>query len=78
MYTGFQYATRSGSSIGVNDFVIPAAKAKSWPMPKPKLKEIESQFAYRSGDPGRKYNKVIDIWSPRQRTGRQSHDGQPG
>src|SRR5690606_32959725 len=27
MYTGFRYATRSGSSIGVNDFVIPAAKA---------------------------------------------------
>ena len=23
MYTGFSYSTRSGASIGVNDFVIP-------------------------------------------------------
>ena len=27
MYTGFNYATVSGSSIGVNDFVIPDEKA---------------------------------------------------
>src|SRR5690606_17102165 len=28
MYTGFEYSTRSGSSIGVNDFEIPKAKAE--------------------------------------------------
>ena len=29
MYTGYEYSTRSGSSIGVNDFVIPAEKGES-------------------------------------------------
>ena len=28
MYLGFDFSTRSGSSIGVNDFVIPDEKAK--------------------------------------------------
>jgi DNA-directed RNA polymerase subunit beta' len=27
MYLGFDFSTRSGSSIGVNDFVIPEEKA---------------------------------------------------
>ena len=29
MYTGYDYSTRSGSSIGVNDFEIPEEKADS-------------------------------------------------
>ena len=28
MYTGFEYSTRSGASIGVNDFVIPRAEGR--------------------------------------------------
>jgi DNA-directed RNA polymerase subunit beta' len=28
MYTGYEYSTKSGSSIGVNDFEIPAEKAE--------------------------------------------------
>jgi DNA-directed RNA polymerase subunit beta' len=36
MYTGFKYATTSGASIGVNDFVIPDAKRRSLLMPKAK------------------------------------------
>ena len=63
MYTGFQYATRSGSSIGVNDFVIPAAKAKIVADAEAEVKEIESQFASGLVTHGEKYNKVIDIWS---------------
>ncbi|MFY9178327.1 MAG: DNA-directed RNA polymerase subunit beta' [Venatoribacter sp.] len=63
MYTGFQYATRSGSSIGVNDFVIPDAKAKIVADAEAEVKEIESQFASGLVTHGEKYNKVIDIWS---------------
>ena len=29
MYTGYEYSTRSGASIGVNDFVIPEEKVRS-------------------------------------------------
>lgn len=63
MYTGFQYATRSGSSIGVNDFVVPEAKAKIIGDAEAEVKEIESQFASGLVTQGEKYNKVIDIWS---------------
>ena len=63
MYTGFQYATKSGASIGVNDFVIPDAKAEIIGDAEGQVKEIESQFASGLVTQGEKYNKVVDIWS---------------
>lgn len=45
MYTGFAYATRSGSSIGVNDFEIPDAKAQIVGEAEDQVKEIEQQYA---------------------------------
>ncbi len=63
MYTGFQFATKSGSSIGVNDFVIPDEKATIIANADAEVKEIESQFASGLVTHGEKYNKVIDIWS---------------
>jgi len=63
MYTGFHYATVSGSSIGVNDFEIPEEKAEIIDAAEEEVKEIESQFASGLLTQGEKYNKVIDIWS---------------
>ena len=63
MYTGFQYATKSGCSIGVNDFVIPAAKTTIINDAESQVKEIEQQFATGLVTQGEKYNKVVDIWS---------------
>ncbi len=63
MYTGFEYSTRSGASIGVNDFVIPEAKAKIIDAADGEVKEIETQYASGLVTQGEKYNKVIDIWS---------------
>jgi len=63
MYTGFDYSTRSGSSIGVNDFEIPAAKAEIIQRAENEVKEIEAQSASGLVTHGEKYNKVIDIWS---------------
>jgi len=63
MYTGFHYATLSGSSIGVNDFVIPAEKEQIIQAASDEVMEIESQFASGLLTQGEKYNKVIDIWS---------------
>jgi DNA-directed RNA polymerase subunit beta' len=63
MYTGFQYATKSGASIGVNDFVIPDAQAKIIGEAEAQVKEIEDQFASGLVTQGEKYNKVVDIWS---------------
>lgn len=63
MYTGFRFATWSGCSIGVNDFVIPEAKADIVAEAEAEVKQIEQQFASGLVTQGEKYNKVIDIWS---------------
>jgi DNA-directed RNA polymerase subunit beta' len=63
MYTGFKFSTRSGASIGVNDFVIPDDKTKIISGAEDQVREIESQFASGLVTQGEKYNKVIDIWS---------------
>jgi DNA-directed RNA polymerase subunit beta' len=63
MYTGFEYSTRSGASIGVNDFVIPEQKAAIINAADEEVKEIETQYASGLVTHGEKYNKVIDIWS---------------
>ncbi|ARU54772.1 MAG: DNA-directed RNA polymerase subunit beta' [Pseudomonadales bacterium] len=63
MYLGFSQATMSGSSIGVNDFVIPDSKKPIIDAAENEVKEIESQFATGLLTQGEKYNKVIDIWS---------------
>jgi DNA-directed RNA polymerase subunit beta' len=63
MYTGFDFSTRSGASIGVNDFVIPEDKHKIIGAADDQVREIEAQFASGLVTQGEKYNKVIDIWS---------------
>ncbi|RMF18869.1 MAG: DNA-directed RNA polymerase subunit beta', partial [Gammaproteobacteria bacterium] len=63
MYTGFRLATMSGSSIGVNDFVIPEEKARIIAAAEEEVKEVEAQYASGLLTQGEKYNKVIDIWS---------------
>jgi len=63
MYTGYEYSTRSGSSIGVNDFEIPKEKAALIEHAEAEVREIEDQYAAGLVTQGEKYNKVIDIWS---------------
>jgi len=63
MYMGYEYSTRSGASIGVNDFVIPDEKAPIIAEAEGEIREIESQFASGLVTQGEKYNKVIDIWT---------------
>jgi DNA-directed RNA polymerase subunit beta' len=63
MYTGFDFSTKSGASIGVNDFTIPSSKEKIIAQSEEEVKEIESQFSSGLVTQGEKYNKVIDIWS---------------
>ncbi|MBX2809377.1 MAG: DNA-directed RNA polymerase subunit beta' [Cellvibrionaceae bacterium] len=63
MYMGYRFSTKSGSSIGVNDFAIPDNKTEIIGRADAEVKEIESQFASGLVTQGEKYNKVIDIWS---------------
>src|SRR5690554_2172884 len=63
MYTGFHYAMVSGSSVGINDMEIPAAKADIIEDAEKQVAEIQEQFEQGLVTAGEKYNKVIDIWS---------------
>jgi len=63
MYTGFDFSTKSGASICVDDFTIPDAKGELIARAEGEVKEIESQFSSGLVTQGEKYNKVIDIWS---------------
>ena len=63
MYTGFEYATRAGASIGIDDMIIPEDKAAIIEQADNEVREIESQFRSGLVTNGERYNKVIDIWS---------------
>jgi DNA-directed RNA polymerase subunit beta' len=63
MYTGFQYATRSGVSIGVDDMVVPQSKVKILATAEKEVKEIQEQYSSGLVTNGERYNKVVDIWS---------------
>ncbi|WP_347261512.1 DNA-directed RNA polymerase subunit beta' [Rudaea sp.] len=63
MYTGFNYATRAGISIGIDDMKIPGEKAKILEVAEKDVSEIQEQFASGLVTAGERYNKVVDIWS---------------
>ena len=63
MYTGFKYATRSGSSICVSDMNIPEEKSTILDAAEEQVKEIERQYSSGLVTNGERYNKVVDIWS---------------
>ncbi|PVF13209.1 DNA-directed RNA polymerase subunit beta', partial [Yersinia pestis] len=63
MYTGFAYAARSGASVGIDDMVIPEAKAGIIEEAETEVAEIQEQFQSGLVTAGERYNKVIDIWA---------------
>ena len=63
MYAGFHFATLSGSSVGIDDFVIPREKEKIVAEAMGELREVEDQQAQGVISDNEKYNRVIDIWS---------------
>ncbi len=63
MYLGYEYATRSGVSVGINDLIIPTEKADILQDAEQQVKEISQQYASGLVTEGERRNKVIDIWS---------------
>ncbi|MDO4871282.1 MAG: DNA-directed RNA polymerase subunit beta' [Candidatus Saccharibacteria bacterium] len=63
MYMGFRYATRSGSSIGITDMIVPNVKSDILSKAEEKVREIEEQMSAGLITPGEKYNKIVDIWT---------------
>ena len=63
MYAGFEYSSRAGVSIGVEDMVVPEDKTRILAQAEQRVKKFEEQYASGLITDGERYNKVIDIWS---------------
>ncbi len=61
--TGFQYATRAGVSICIDNMHIPTKKEDLIGKAQREVNEIEKQYAEGLITNGERYNKVIDIWA---------------
>ena len=60
---GYQYATKAGISICVNDMQIPPDKDRFIAGARDDVQEIEQQYQEGLITNGERYNKVIDIWA---------------
>ena len=60
---GFEYATKAGISIGVQDMAIPAAKEKFLTEARRTLQEIQDQYTKGLITDGERHNKVVDTWA---------------
>jgi len=63
MYTGFNYATRAGISIGVDDMVIPEEKENILALAEGDVLEIQQQYDSGLLTDNERYQKVVDIWT---------------
>jgi DNA-directed RNA polymerase subunit beta' len=60
---GFEYATRAGISISIDDLLIPKRKEELLERAYRDVREIEQQYTNGYITDGERYNKVIDIWA---------------
>jgi DNA-directed RNA polymerase subunit beta' len=63
MYAGFQYATKAGVSIGIDDLMVPDEKKGILDAAEQEVVEIQNQYVSGLVTAGERYNKVVDIWS---------------
>lgn len=60
---GYKYATRSGTTIGIEDVAIPPAKVQILKEAEDKVQQIESQYKRGLLLSEEKYNLVINVWT---------------
>ena len=60
---GFQYATKAGISIGIDDMIVPAGKARLAKGAQKEVMAVEQQYLDGAITHGERYNKIIEIWS---------------
>jgi len=63
MELGFKHACQSGISFGMDDMVIPTAKAKFLNETTSLVNEFEQQYLEGLITYGEKFNKVVDAWT---------------
>jgi len=60
---GFEYATKGGLTIGIDDLVVPSQKEELIKRGYQTVEKIRSQYLKGKITDGERYNKVIDIWT---------------
>ncbi|MEK6790688.1 MAG: DNA-directed RNA polymerase subunit beta', partial [Deltaproteobacteria bacterium] len=60
---GFQYATKAGISICIDDMKIPKRKTELLGKSEAEVLEIQKQYNEGLITDGERYNKVVDIWA---------------
>jgi DNA-directed RNA polymerase subunit beta' len=60
---GFKYATSSGSSIAINNMVVPENKKEIVALADKEVLKVQNQYMDGLITDGERYNKVIDIWA---------------
>ncbi len=63
MYTGFAHAALSGSSVCVDDMLIPNEKHAIISQAQKEVMSVQSQYENGQITAGERYNKVIDVWA---------------
>lgn len=63
MRTGFEYSTKAGISICLDDMIIPDAKSELLNSAESQVNEIRQQYDEGLITDGERYNKVVDIWA---------------
>jgi len=60
---GFDFATRGGITIGIDDLKIPLMKAKIIEEGESEKKKVEKNYQRGVISAGERYNRIIDIWT---------------
>ena len=60
---GFEYATKSGASIGLSDILVPTAKEDLLSRSQKEVDKVNSDRKAGWLTEGERYNKVLDIWT---------------
>ena len=61
--TGYFWATLSGTSVAVDDVVVPKAKTEIIDEAQAEVKKVRDQYANGIITDGERYNKIIDVWT---------------
>ena len=65
---GFEYATKAGVSISIDDIIIPQEKYPLIEASKQRVKEIQKQYDAGLLTEQERYNKIIDVWTDTNNT----------
>jgi len=60
---GYKYATKSGTTFGIEDLVVPDERQEIIDKSSEESKKIRKQYQRGTITEGERYNKIVDIWT---------------